>query len=241
MRGYDDTTKISLSGGDVYMIFIAAALVIIGAFIALLGERVFRVVLPIIGFVAGILIGYSGVEAIFGIGFISFPLAILTSLLIGSILAVLSYLYFEIAVILLVGVVTGYGAMYLGIALGLSSNGFWLGLLTFAGAVLGLALATAVPMGQSLIVIASSFYGVAMVMAGFFMIGGSVTFEQMQRVGILRVVSERVDSNLLWFGVWMGGAIACSYAQLAAISRDLLSGSGLSYSETLAYQSKGGK
>lgn len=223
------------------MIFIAAALVIIGVLVALLGERMFRVILPIIGFIAGILIGYSGVEAIFGIGFISFPLAILTSLLIGAILAVLSYLYFEIAVVLLVGVMTGYGAMYMGIALGLSKNGFWLGLLAFAGAILGLALATAVPMGQSLIIIASSFYGVAMVMAGFFMIGGSITFEQMQRSGILRVVTDRIDGSPLWFVVWVGGSVACCYAQLAAIARELLSGSGLSYSETVLYQSKGGK
>lgn len=223
------------------MIFIAAALVIVGVLVALLGERMFRVILPIIGFVAGILIGYSGVEAIFGIGFISFPLAILTSLLIGAILAILSYLYFELAVILLVGVITGYGAMYIGIALGLSSNGFWLGLLTFAGAILGLALATSIPMGQSLIVIASSFYGVAMVIAGFFMIGGSITFEQMQRTGILRVVTDQIDGSLLWFAVWVGGSIACCYAQLAAIARELLSGNGLSYSETLVYQSKGGK
>jgi len=234
-------TKKYLSGGNVSMIFIAAALVIVGVLVALLGERMFRVILPIIGFVAGILIGYSGVEAIFGIGFISFPLAILTSLLIGAILAILSYLYFEIAIILLVGVITGYGAMYIGIALGLSSNRFWLGLLTFAGAILGLALATAIPMGQSLIVIASSFYGVAMVMAGFFMIGGSITFEQIQRTGILRVVTDRIDGSLLWFAVWVGGSIACCYAQLAAIARELLSGNGLSYSETLVYQSKGGK
>ncbi|MDQ5982620.1 MAG: hypothetical protein QG549_617 [Patescibacteria group bacterium] len=223
------------------MIFIAATLVIVGVLVALLGERMFRVILPIIGFVAGILIGYSGVEAIFGIGFISFPLAILTSLLIGAILAILSYLYFEIAIVLLVGVITGYGAMYIGIALGLSSNRFWLGLLTFAGAIIGLALATAIPMGQSLIVIASSFYGVAMVMAGFFMIGGSITFEQIQRTGILRVVTDRIDGSLLWFAVWVGGSIACCYAQLAAIARELLSGNGLSYSETLVYQSKGGK
>jgi len=223
------------------MIFIAAALVIVGVLVALLGERMFRVILPIIGFIAGILIGYSGVEAIFGIGFISFPLAILTSLLIGAILAVLSYLYFEIAVVLLVGVITGYGAMYMGIALGLSNNGFWLGLLAFAGAILGLALATAVPMGQSLIIIVSSFYGVAMVMAGFFMIGGSITFEQMQRSGILRVVTDRIDGSLIWFAVWVGGSVACCYAQLAAIARELLSGSGLSYSETVLYQSKGGK
>lgn len=223
------------------MIFIAAALIIIGAFVALLGERTFRVILPVIGFVAGVLVGYSGVEAVFGIGFVSFPLAIITSLLIGAILAILSYLYFEIAVILLVGVITGYGAMYMGIALGLSSNGFWLGLLTFAGAVLGLALATAVPMGQSLIVILSSFYGVAMVMAGLFMIGGSMTFEQIQRAGILRVVTDRIDGSLLWLAVWIGGSIACCYAQLAAIARELLGGNGLSYSETVVYQSKGGK
>lgn len=223
------------------MILIAIVLILVGAFVALLGERTFRVILPIIGFVAGILIGYSGVEAVFGIGFISFPLAIITSLLIGAILAILSYLYFEIAVILLVGVITGYGAMYIGIALGLSSNGFWLGLLTFAGAVIGLALASAIPMGQSLIVIISSFYGVAMVMAGVFMMSGSVTFEQMQRIGILRVVTERIDGSLLWLVVWIGGSIACCYAQLAAIARELLGGNGLSYSEIITYQSKGSK
>ena len=106
------------------MIFVAAALVVLGAAVALLGERAFRIILPIIGFIAGILIGYSGVQAVFGIGIISFPLAIITALLVGAIIAALSYLYFDLAIILLVAAITAYGAMYLGIALGLSKNSF---------------------------------------------------------------------------------------------------------------------
>ena len=212
------------------MIFVAAALVIVGVAIALLGERAFRVVLPIIGFIAGIMVGYSGIQAVFGIGIISFPIAIITALLVGAILGALSYLYFDLAIVLLVSVITGYGAMYLGIALGLSDNGFWLGLLTFAGAILGLAVAMMLPMGQSLVVVVTSFYGVAMVLAGLFLVGGSVTADQLQH-GILATVTDRVHDHFMWILIWTGASLVACYIQIAAINKRMMGGSGFSYEE----------
>jgi len=214
------------------MVFVAAALVIIGVVVALMGERAFRFVLPIIGFVAGILIGYSGVQAVFGIGIISFPLAIITAFLIGAIMAVLSYLYFDLAIILLVAIITGYGAMYLGIALGLSNNPFWMGLLAFSGAIVGLVVATILPMAQSLVVVVSSFYGVAMVLAGVFLVGGSVTSEQLHQ-GLIPAVSERINGHILWLMVWMGASLAACYFQIAAINKRMMGGSGFSYEEAV--------
>lgn len=219
------------------MIFVAAALVIIGAAVALLGERVFRIVLPIIGFIAGILVGYSGVQAVFGIGVISFPLAIITALLVGTILAALSYLYFELAIILLIAVVTSYGAMYLGIALGISHNSFWMGLLAFSGAVAGFVAATILPMAQSLVVAVSSLYGVALILAGIFLAGGSITADQLHK-GIIPAVSGRVHDHFLWILVWIGAAIVACYVQIAAIKRRLMGGTGFSYEEAVMIKSK---
>jgi hypothetical protein len=212
------------------MIFVAAALVIIGAVVALMGERAFRVILPIIGFVAGLLIGYSGVQAVFGIGVVSFPIAIITALLVGAIMAVLSYFYFDLVIILLVAIITSYGAMYMGIALGLQDNSFWLGLLAFAGGILGLAVAIMLPMSQSLVVVVSSFYGVAMVLAGLFLVGGSITADQLQS-GIIPTVSERVHDQFIWLLIWFSASLAACYFPIAAINRNMMGGSGYTYEE----------
>ena len=218
------------------MIFVAAALVVLGAAVALLGERAFRIILPIIGFIAGILIGYSGVQAVFGIGIISFPLAIITALLVGAIIAALSYLYFDLAIILLVAAITAYGAMYLGIALGLSKNSFLVGLLGFSGAVVGFVFATILPMTQSFVVVVSSFYGVAMILAGIFLAGGSISGEQLHK-GIIPAVSGRVHNHFLWILIWIGGSLAACYVQIAAISRRLMGGTGFSYEEAVMIKS----
>lgn len=212
------------------MLFVAAALVVAGAAIALLGERIFRVALPLIGLIAGVMVGYSGVQAVFGIGVVSLPLAIITGVLVGVLLAILSYLYFNIAVAVLAMVLTCYAMVYLGIALGLSDNGFMLFLMGFAGAVLGLAVAVSTPLSLSLVLFVTSFYGVALVMAGILLAAGNITLDQLQDHGILRAVTSTVGDQFIWWLVWIGGGLVAGQIQATAIARDL-GNSSLSYTE----------
>ncbi len=205
------------------MLFVAAALVVIGAAVALMGERAFRVLLPILGFIAGIMVGFSGVQAIFGIGVVSLPIAIIVGVLVGALMAVLSYLFFNLAVTIYAAVLLAYGFMYLGIALGLGDNGFWLTLLAFAGGVLGLAVASMLPLGRSLVIFVTSFFGVAMILAGVLLAAGSISLDQLQNSGILRAVNSTVSNQLVWLFVWVGGGLVASHMQIGVIERELMS------------------
>lgn len=205
------------------MLFVAAALVVIGAAVALMGERAFRVLLPILGFVAGIMVGFSGVQAIFGIGVVSLPIAIIVGVLVGALMAVLSYLFFSLAVTIYAAVLLAYGFMYLGIALGLGDNGFWLTLMAFAGGVLGLAVASMLPLGRSLVIFVTSFFGVAMILAGVLLAAGSISLDQLQNSGILRAVNSTVNDQLIWLFVWVGGGLIASQIQIGVIERELMS------------------
>lgn len=195
------------------MLFVSAVLVILGAAVALTGERLFRAVLPLVGLVAGFMVGWSGVEAIFGINALSIPVALITGLLVGSITAVLSYLYFSIAVTILVTILFGYGAMYLGLALGLAENSFLLTMLAIAGWVIGLAIALNTPVEQRLVVLLTSFYGVAMILVGIMMVAGHVSVEQFHENGVVKTALSSIENHFIWLLVWIGGSLIASLLQ----------------------------
>jgi len=212
------------------MLVVATALVIVGVVVALLGERVFRVALPIIGFVAGLMVGFSGVQAVFGVNAISLPIAVITGVLVGALMAVLSYLYFDIAVMVLVAALSMYALVFLGVALGLQDNGFILTVLAFAGIVGGVAIALAAPVSRSLVVVVSSFYGVAMVLCGILLVAGDLSLNDLQEHGILRAVTDTVKDQFVWILVWVGGGLISTHVQLAASKVSLLDDS-LAYKE----------
>ena len=75
----------------------------IGVAFAFYGFKVFLILLPIWGFFAGFLLGANGVTALFGDAFLATTLGWVVGFLLGLLFAVLSYLYYWVAVILLGG------------------------------------------------------------------------------------------------------------------------------------------
>jgi hypothetical protein len=75
----------------------------IGLAFCFYGFRVFLILLPIWGFFAGFLLGAQGVTAIFGDAFLATVTGWVVGFLLGLLFAVLSYLYYWVAVILLGG------------------------------------------------------------------------------------------------------------------------------------------
>ena len=84
-------------------LLLGALAIAIGLAFAFWGFRVFLVLLPIWGFFAGFLLGANGVDYLLGDGFLATTMGWVVGFILGLIFAVLSYLYYWVAVILLGG------------------------------------------------------------------------------------------------------------------------------------------
>jgi uncharacterized protein DUF4203 len=90
---------------------IAASLVLLlGALVAFFGYRLLWIILPIWGFFFGLAVGGQGVQAIFGDGFLSTAFSWIIAFCLGVLFAMLSYLFWFIAVAL-VGGYLGYAVV----------------------------------------------------------------------------------------------------------------------------------
>jgi hypothetical protein len=96
---------------SVFTTLIAASfLLFISAIVAFFGTRLFWIILPIWGFFAGMAIGAQGVQALFGDGFLSTAFSWIAAFFLGLIFALMSYLFWYLAVALVGGYV-GYGVI----------------------------------------------------------------------------------------------------------------------------------
>ena len=196
-------------------IFAAVALIIVGLAVGFLGLKLFRVMLPVAGLFVGAIAGFTGIQGIFGTGVTSTTIAILVACILGLVLALLSYAFFDIAVTVLVG--AGMSSIFtiLGIALGLTEQGFVMGLLSLSGFIIGLYIALLSPfLSANVVSLATSFAGMGFVLAGIFLIGSSVSVDELGANGVITTVSTRVDQSFWWLFVWIAGIIIMSRTQM---------------------------
>jgi len=199
------------------MLILAGALILLGGVTAVLGLKLFRLLLPIIGLVAGVMVGFGGVQGVFGTGAISLAIAIVMALIVGVIMAVLSFVFYEIAVYIIAAIVGAAALGYLGIALGLGDNGFLMFLLSLAGGVGGFLLASGGTLSTSLVIAVTSFAGVSFIFAGVFLLVGEISVDDLNENGIIRSVLSVVDDTFLWFIAWFGAALIATRAQIRAL------------------------
>lgn len=204
------------------MVLLAISLILLGVAVGLLGYQLFRVLLPIAGLVAGAIIGFTGVQGIFGTGVVSSTVAVVVAVVFALVLALLSYLFFDLAVTVFAGVVFASLFSLLGVALGLDENGFVVTMLAIAGFIIGLMMALSSGMlSVNLVTLVSSFLGMGFILGGVFLLGGGVTTEMLSNEGVIRSVAMNVDQSFLWVLVWITGAIVFNYAQLAAVAYEM--------------------
>lgn len=88
---------------------VAASFVLfLSGIVAFFGTRLFWILLPIWGFFLGLAVGAQGVQALFGDGFLSTAFSWIMAFILGVMFALLSYLFWFVAVALVGGYV-GYG------------------------------------------------------------------------------------------------------------------------------------
>jgi hypothetical protein len=178
--------------------------------------------LPIAGFVAGLMVGFTGVQGIFGTGVVSITIAVVMALIVGAIMAILSFVFFDLAVVILTMMLGWSLLSYLGVAIGLGDNGFILFLLGLAGAIFGLIIATSGPFSTSLVVVVTSMIGVTFVLAGVLLLVGSITLDDLNEIGIIRSTLNVVDNAFLWFIVWIGATAFAVVSQTKTLSMEVM-------------------
>lgn len=195
------------------MVVAAAALIVFGVFCALMGQKLFRLLLPVVGFIAGVMVGFGGVQAVFGTGAVSLTIGIITALIVGALMAVLSFVFYHVAVVVLTAVLGASAFSFLGIALGLGDNGFILTLLGLGGAIVGAMFAASSTLSIELVFTLTAFLGVSYVMAGIMLLVGDINLDQLQDNGIVASVLQTVDQSFIWFFVWFGGSLMAASVQ----------------------------
>ncbi|MCA9331232.1 hypothetical protein KC957_04215 [Candidatus Saccharibacteria bacterium] len=215
------------------MIIVATLLLAFGLVTSLLGLKLFKLLLPALGLVSGFMIGFVGTQGVFGTGALSNAMAVLVALAVGVLLAVLSFLFFDVAIVVLSAIVGASALAYLGVALGLRQEGFVVFLLAVAGGILGLIAAQRYPIGVQLVVTLSSMLGVAYVLTGFMLVAGTVNLDQLNNQGVVGTLLRVVDQSFLWFFVWIGASLLAMQVQYRLAVVDALS-SAFAYEESRA-------
>lgn len=211
-------------------LFVAICLIVIGLAVGLLGLKLFKVLLPIAGLVVGATVGFTGIQGIFGTGVTSTTIAILVACVVGLLLAILSYSFFDIALVVLMALAVSSLFTLLGVALGLSANGFVVFMLSLSGFIVGLVVALASPLlTESIVTLVTSFIGAGFILGGVFLLSSGVSLSELHDNGVIATVAHRVHSSFWWVLVWVSGAIIMRHLQLRSLFLDL-------FPEHLAYK-----
>ena len=196
------------------MLIIAILLLIAGALLALFGLRLFRLLLPLAGLVAGIMVGFSGIQEIFGVGVISTTIAVIFALFAGLLLALLSYFFFELSIVILAASIGASLFVLIGTTLGLSEGGFVMFLLGLSGLVAGAYAATAYKLTHGFVIGLTSIVGSTIALAGLLLMVGSVELAQVEANGIISTVAGVVDGSILWILTLIGATAVASVFQM---------------------------
>ena len=160
-------------------VFVSLLLILMGLALCFAGYRFFVIILPIWGFFAGFQFGATIFTNIFGEGFLRTVMSWVIGLLVAIFAAVLAYLYYAVAVILLAGFVgyqLGTGIMtWIGFSPGFLP--FLVGLV-FALGIAALAIFLRLP--KLLVIVLTALGGAGTILAGFFLALGRISLDSLQ-------------------------------------------------------------
>lgn len=203
------------------MEIVAIGLVAAGLVVSLFGIKLFKMLLPLIGLISGTVAGFTGFQGVFGKGAVSTTIAVFVALIVGVLLALLSFVFFELAITILAGILGASLFSYLGISLGLGKEGFLVFMLSVTGFIFGLIAVGAGPITPGFVITLSAMAGTAFMLAGIFLVVGSVSLDQLQNDGVIQSVLNVVDQSFLWLFVWLAGTLIARQMQISIAMQEL--------------------
>jgi uncharacterized protein DUF4203 len=171
--------------------------VAIGVLACFAGYRVFRIVLPILGFLVGLGFGAQLAAALFNEPYLGSPLSWIIAIAIGLLAAAIAFVWWYVSVALAIaglGYAIGYGAAA---GLGVAGTG---------AVVIGAALAILFAIGAivlriptGIVIVVSAFWGASALIGGVLVLMGRIDPGQL-RNGTVDVV---IADSLLFLVIWV--------------------------------------
>ena len=178
------------------------------------GYRFFLILLPIWGFFFGFGLGAQTIQAIFGTGFLSEATSWVVGFVVAVIFAVLSYLFYIVAVAIIagsLGYLVGVGVM--------EAIGFNFGFLVWlVGIILAVVVAFVVlrfNIQKWVIILATSVAGAAVIIGAFLFIFGGLPSAQI----VQNPVRAVLQTSLLWSIIFIVVAVLGFVAQYQTSQR----------------------
>ncbi|TXG82255.1 MAG: TMEM198/TM7SF3 family protein [Thermomicrobiales bacterium] len=198
-------------------LLVGIILIVLGAFLALAGLRVFFIALPIMGFIVGMSGGLALMDHLFDNQFLSTTTGIIVGIVLGIVGAIISYLFWYVAIIL--------GAAFIGASLGtglmnaLNIDGQWL---IFIVAVIGAVILGLLTVILNLpiywVIVNTAFVGATMVLGGVLL-----TFNRIDRADLdYGAIWAAIDESWFWIIAWIVVAAVGIGAQLSMITQTVL-------------------
>jgi len=192
--------------------FLGLLAILVGAAFCFIGFRLFLILMPLWGFIAGFTAGAAGISALFGDGFLSTALGWIVGAVLGLVFALLVYFFYWAAVVIL-GASIGY-SLGAGIILGFGLPG----ILAF---VVGLSFATAAVLAtifldvpQLLIVAFTALAGAGALLAGILLWVGRIKVEGLRQGAVAAVLAD----SWFWLIVYVVVAALGLIVQIAGKS-----------------------
>ena len=190
--------------------FLGLLAILVGAAFCFIGYRLFLILMPIWGFIAGFVAGASGIAALFGDSFLATALGWVVGAVLGLVFALLAYFFYWAAIVILCAS-AGY-SLGAGIIAGIGLPGilaFVVGL-SFATAAVLVAIFLNVP--QALIVAFTALGGAGALLAGVLLWVGRIKVEDLNQGAVAGVIKD----SWVWFAVYVVIAVAGIFAQIAS-------------------------
>jgi hypothetical protein len=154
---------------DSFLVLACGGLIasLFGALMCFSGYRLFLFLLPIWGFFFGLVLGAQSMQALFGTGFLSTISSWVVGFVVGAIFALLSYLFYFVAVAVIAGSLGYMAGVGLMLAFGLEM-GFLVWLIGIVAAIAMVFVTMYFNLQKWVIIIATSLAGAAVVFGAYF-------------------------------------------------------------------------
>jgi hypothetical protein len=196
---------------SIQSIVVGLVSVCLGALFVLAGYRLFLILLPIWAFFAGFSIGASAVSEITGGGFLATATGWVAGIVIGLVLALLSYLFYVAAVGVLAAT-TGYWVGTGIVAWVGVGPGFVMALVGVLVAAVAVALTFALRVPKLLIIVLTALSGSSVLLTGVLLLFGRISLENLRDGDVAAVLRY----SWFWGAAWLVIAIVGIVAQWMA-------------------------
>jgi hypothetical protein len=177
--------------------------VLIGILACFAGYRVFRIVLPILGFIIGLGVGAQLAEAVLGEPYLDSLTSWVVAIVVGLVFAAIAFVWWYLSVALTIaglGYAIGFG--------GATGAGADAAMAPIAGIVVAVVFALAaivLRIPAAIVIVMSSFWGASAIVGGGLVLLGRIGVADLRNGSVDVVIGESTGIFLIWLALAVVG------------------------------------